>query len=93
MALQRFDIKSVRYDRLSESVLFNGRNCVVEITHGALECIAKRSMAPEEAVGAAVGEVKRLTRLASMLPADDGKIHITANIVMTNGVFGADTES
>ena len=90
MPRQRLDIKSVRYDRLSASVLFDARNCVVEVAHEALEWLAKRPMAPDEALRAAVEEVKRLTALASMLPPDDGKIHITANLVMNDGRFRED---
>ena len=41
MAVQRLDLRSVRYDRLSGSVLFDARNCVVEVSLEALEALYK----------------------------------------------------
>ena len=93
MALQRLDVKSVRYDRFSHAVLIDGRKCVVEVSVEALEAISNRSLEPEAAVDKAVAEIKRLTWLASRLPADDGKIHITANLLLHDGMFAEEDRS
>ena len=87
MALERLDLRTARFDRFSGSVLIDGRTSVVEISLEALEKLCNRHLLPEEAVIAAVSEAKRLTVLASRLPADDGKIHITAGIVENDGIF------
>lgn len=93
MAVQRLDLRSVRYDRLSGSVLFDARNCVVEVSLEALEALYKRKFDPEEAIVFAVREAKRLTVLAGRIPADDGKIHITTNMLLNDGLFGAENGS
>ena len=85
--MQRLDLKSVRYDRLGRSVLIDGRKIVMEISHEALESLAKRALEPEEAVLKVIEETKRLTRLAEWVPADDGKIQITTNLLMNDGMF------
>lgn len=85
--MQRLDLKSVRYDRLGRSVLIDGRKITMEISHEALEALARRALAPEEAVLTVIEETKRLTRLAEWVPADDGKIQITTNLLMNDGMF------
>jgi hypothetical protein len=92
LAMQRLDLKSARYDRLSDSVLINGRGCVIEISHEAVELAAHRPMEPEEAVRTVVEEARMFAFLASRLPADDGKIHITAKMLVNDGMFGEDRE-
>lgn len=93
MTLQRLDVKSVRYDRFSHSVLIDGRKCVVEVSIEALEALSNKVLEPDTAVAKAVSELKRLTMLASKLPADDGKIHITANLLLNDGRFGEEDRS
>ena len=93
MALQRLDLRTARYDRLAGSVLIDARKCVVEISHEALETLAKRSLQPEEAVLKAAEEGKRFARLATRLPADDGKIIVTKAIVLNDGQFGEEEGS
>ena len=86
--LQRLDIKTVRYDRLSDEVLMDGRKIVLAVTRDALEALYNRELAPDEAVLRAVDEAKRLTRLAEIIPADDGRVLITRERLMNNGQFG-----
>jgi hypothetical protein len=90
--MQRLDLKSARYDPLSDSVLINGRGCVIEISHEAVELAARRPIEPEEAVRTVVEEARRFALLATRLPPDDGKIHITANMLANDGMFGEDRE-
>jgi hypothetical protein len=85
--MQRLDLKTLRYDKLGQSVLIEGRKVTLEISHEALETFCNRSLTPDEAVVKVAEEQKRLTRLAEWVPADDGKIHITTNILMNDGVF------
>ncbi len=85
--IQRLDAKSVRYDRLGQSVLIDGRGITLEISHEALEELANRTLTQSEAIVAVVEETKRFTRLAERLPADDGKIHVTTNMLLNDGVF------
>ncbi len=85
--MQRLDLKSLRYDRLGKSVLIDGRKVVLEISHEALETLTNRSLSEEEAIRKVADEQKRLTRLAEWVPADDGKIHITTNMLMNDGKF------
>ena len=85
--MQRLDLKSLRYDKLGRSVLVDGRRIVVEISHEALEALANRELSEEEAVIKVAEEQKRFTRLAEWLPADDGKILITTNMLMNDGMF------
>ena len=87
MAVQRLDLRSVRYDRLSGSVLIDARNCVVEVPLDALEALNRRRLQPQEAVTKAVEAAKRLTTLANRLPPDDGKITITRSILMGEGLY------
>jgi hypothetical protein len=87
--MQRLDLKSLRYDKLGRSVLIDGRKVVVEVSHEALEALSNRELTSEEAVLKVAEEQKRLTRLAEWVPADDGKIHITTNMLMNDGVFAS----
>jgi hypothetical protein len=74
---------------LGRSVLIDGRKVVVEVSHEALEALSNRELTSEEAVLKVAKEQKRLTRLAEWVPADDGKIHITTNMLMNDGVFAS----
>ncbi len=85
--MQRLDLKTLRYDKLGKSVLIDGRKVVLEISHEALETLANRPLDANEAVLKVAEEQKRLTRLAEWLPADDGKINITTNLLMSDGRF------
>ncbi|MDJ0613030.1 MAG: hypothetical protein QNJ29_05095 [Rhizobiaceae bacterium] len=85
--MQRLDLKSLRYDRLGKSVLIDGRKVVLEISHEALETLSNRALSEDEAIRKVADEQKRLTRLAEWVPADDGKIHITTNMLMNDGRF------
>lgn len=87
--MQRLDLKTLRYDKLGRSVLIDGRKVVVEISHEALEALFNRELTADEAVLKVAEEQKRLTKLAEWLPADDGKIHITTNMLMNDGVFAS----
>ena len=87
MSVQRLDIKSARYDRLGRSVFIDGRKVTLEISHEALEALTNRTLNADQAVHTVVEETKRLTRLAEWVPADDGKIHITTNLLMNDGLF------
>jgi len=92
-AAERLDLKSARYDALSRSVLIDGRGVVVAVALEALEALARRKLSPDEAVLRAVGESKRLVALMKRLPPDDGKITITAGILMNDGLFGDSGEA
>ncbi|MCP4072221.1 MAG: hypothetical protein GY742_10850 [Hyphomicrobiales bacterium] len=85
--LERLDFKTVRFDKLADTILVNGKKIVVEISRDALEALYRREFTGEEAVIKAVEESKRLNHLANMIPADDGKIHITAALMLGNGQF------
>jgi len=85
MAVQQLDLKSARYDRLNRSVLIDGKALTVEISHEALEVLARRQLSAEQAVSRALAEAKRITLLAMRIPADDGKVHITAGLVANDG--------
>ena len=85
MAVQSLDLKTARYDRLSRSVLIDGRALTVEVSHEALEAMARKPLNAEQAVVRAVAEGKRITLLAMRIPADDGKVHITASLVANDG--------
>ncbi len=87
--MQRLDLKSLRYDKLGRSVLIDGRKVVVEISHEALEALFNRELTSDEAIIKVAEEQKRLTKLAEWIPADDGKIHITTNMLMNDGVFAS----
>lgn len=93
MPTERLDLRSARFDRFANSVLIDGRRVVVEVTKEALEALYKRDLEPDEALRLAVEETKRLTRLATRLPADDGKIVVTTGILMNDGLFGEDEGS
>lgn len=85
--MQRLDLRSLRYDKLGRAVLIDGRAVTVEVSHEALEALTNRQLTEEEAIRKVAEEAKRLTRLAEWVPADDGKIHITTNTLMNDGVF------
>ncbi|MBL4597874.1 MAG: hypothetical protein JKX93_02770 [Rhizobiaceae bacterium] len=85
--MQRLDIKSVRYSKFNRSVMVDGRGVVLEISQEALETLVNRKLSGEEAVLKVVEEIKRFTHLAERVPADDGKIQITTNILINNGIF------
>ncbi len=85
MAVQRLDIKTVRYDKLSDEVLFDGRRIILAVTRDALEALYNREFTPEEAILRAVDEQKRLTRLAEIVPADDGRVLITKDRILNDG--------
>lgn len=85
--MQRLDLKTLRYDKLGKSVLIDGRKVVLEISHEALETLSNRVLSEDEAIRKVADEQKRLTRLAEWIPADDGKINITTNMLMNDGRF------
>jgi len=85
--MQRLDLKTLRYDKLGKSVLIDGRQVVLEISHEALEALTKRTLSEDEAIRQVADEQKRLTRLAEWLPADDGKINITTAMLLNDGRF------
>ena len=84
---QRLDIRTVRYDKLSDEILMDGRKIVLAVTKDALEALYSRALAPEEAILRAVEEQKRLTRLAEIIPADDGRVVITKDRLLNDGQF------
>lgn len=88
MSSERLDLKSARYDKLARSVLIDGRGLTVEVSLEALEALARKPLSPHDAVLRAVNEAKRIVTLMKRLPADDGKITITANILLNDGLFG-----
>ena len=88
MATERLDLRSARYDRLARSVLIDGRDVLVEVSLEALEALARKALSPQDAVIRAVAEAKRLTALLKRLPPDDGKVTITASILMNDGLYG-----
>ena len=83
--VQRLDLRTVRYDKMSDAVLFDGRKIVLVVTLDALEALYNRPLLPQEALLKAVEEVKRLTRLADIVPADDGRVIITKNMLLNDG--------
>ncbi len=93
MPIERLDLRTVRYDQFSGSVQIDARKSVIEISQDALELLSNRSLTPEEAIVKAVAEAKLITKLASQLPADDGKIHITARIVENDGLYAEENGS
>lgn len=89
MAIQRLDLRTVRYDKFARAVLFDGRGgTTVEVSQEALEAQFRRGLEPDEAVASAVEIVRHLTQLATLLPADDGRIHITRAVLMGEGLYG-----
>jgi len=85
--LERLDFKTVRFDKLADTVLVDGKKAVVEISRQALEALYRREFSEEEAIIKAVEEAKRLNHLANIIPADDGKIHITAALMLGDGQY------
>ncbi len=83
--LHRLDLKSARYDPLSKTVVIDTNKAVLEVAHEALEAVARKELTGEEAVTRAIAERKRITQLANLLPADDGKIHITRTLLEQDG--------
>ena len=80
-------MKTARYDDFSGSVVIDGRGVTVEVTREALEALYAKDFSAEEAVAKALKQSARLNRLARAIPADDGKIHITAELLMNDGRF------
>jgi hypothetical protein len=87
VAIQRLDIRTVRYDKMSDAVLMDGRKIVLAVTRDALEALYSRALEPAEAILRAVDEQKRLTRLAEIIPADDGRVVITRDRLLNDGQF------
>ena len=87
MMVQRLDIRTARFDRMSDAVLMDGRKIVLAVTRDALEALYSRDFTPEEAVIKAVEEAKRLTILADIVPADDGRVLITRDMLLSNGQY------
>ena len=85
--VQRLDIKSARYDRLSECVLMDGRGITLAVTRDGLEALYDAELEPEEAVVRAVEETRRLTRLAEIVPADDGRVLVTRKHLLSDGRY------
>ncbi|MEO1066393.1 MAG: hypothetical protein AAFW47_03340 [Pseudomonadota bacterium] len=81
----KLDVKSVRYDKMNDGVQFDtasriGRSpgLVVEITKQALEEHVRKPLDPEGAVSKAVELQTFIQHAANRIPADDGKIRLTA---------------
>ncbi len=85
--LERLDFKTVRFDKLADTVLIDGKKAIVEISRQALEALYKREFSEEEVIIKAVEEAKRLNHLANIIPADDGKIHITTALMLSDGQY------
>ena len=90
--MQRLDLKTLRYDHFGQSVIVEGRAVSLEISHEALEAMADRPLSVEEATLKVAEEQKRLTRLAERIPADDGKIIITTNMLLRDGIYETGAE-
>lgn len=90
--MQRLDLKTVRYDKYTECVLFDGRKITLAVTHDAMEALYNRELTQEEATLKAVDEVVKLTRLAEIVPADDGLVTITKKRLLNDGNFDADLQ-
>lgn len=90
--MNRLDLKSVRFDRLNDSVFFNAKKGCVEISREALQSLARKELDEERAIYFAVAQAKRLNRLINIVPADDGKINITKNLLLNDGQFGQTEE-
>ncbi|MFK7902320.1 MAG: hypothetical protein AB8B49_05700 [Nitratireductor sp.] len=84
---QRLDIKTVRFEPMTDSVLFDGRKIVLAVTKDALEALFNIELSPQEAVYKAIEEEKRLTKLADIIPADDGRVTVTKNMLLNEGQF------
>lgn len=87
--MQRLDLKTVRYDKYTKCVLLDGRKITLAVTHEALEAIGNKELDDKSAMRLAIDEVKTLTRLAEIVPADDGLVTITKNRLLNDGVFDA----
>ncbi len=85
--IERLDFKTTRFDPVADSILIEGRQSVVEISRDAFEALFKREFTADELVLKAVEEAKRLNHLANVIPADDGKINITAALLIGDGQF------
>lgn len=90
--MQRLDLKTVRYDKYSQCVLFDGRKLTLAVTHDAIEALYNRELSPEEATLKAVDEVMKLTRLAEIVPADDGLVTITKMRLLNDGDIDAELQ-
>ena len=80
-------LKSARYDSLSQSVLINSRKAVVEIAHDGLEALIRKPLNSEEAIRYVLTINRKIAQLASIIPADDGKIHITKKLLLNDGIW------
>ena len=87
--LERLDFKTVRFDKLADTILIDGKKATVEISRDAFEALYRRNLTSDEALVKAVEEAKRLNHLVNLIPADDGKIHITAALMLGEGQFSA----
>lgn len=85
--LERLNFKTVRFDKLADAILVDGRKAVVEVPRAALEALYKTQFSDEEIILKAVQEKKRLNYLANKIPADDGKIHITTALMLGDGQY------
>lgn len=85
--LERLDFKTIRFDKFSDTILIKGRKATIEIARDAFEALDNREYTGEEAVIKAVEQANRLNKLANAIPADDGKIHITAALMLGEGQF------
>ena len=84
---QRLDLRTARYDRLSEAVLMDGRGITLAVTRDALEALYDTAFTGDEAVIKAIEEARRLTRLAETVPADDGRVTITRDMLLNDGRY------
>ena len=87
--LERLDFKTTRFDKLADTILIDGKKAIVEISREAFEALYRRDLDGEEAIIKAVEEAKRLNHLVNVIPADDGKIHITTALMLGDGQFDA----
>ncbi len=93
MSAERLDLKTARYDKLARSVLIDGRGLTLEVSLEALEALAKKPLSPHDAVNRALSEAKRLTMLMKRLPPDDGKVFVSASMMMNDGLYGSEIEA
>ena len=85
--LERLNFKTIRFDSLADSVLIDGKKATVEISREAFEALYRRSLTGDEVIVKAIEEAKRLNHLVNIIPADDGKINITAALMLGEGQF------
>lgn len=85
--MEKLNLKTVRFDSLSDSVFVDAKKSTVEISRDAIEALYKRKLSEEEAVFKVVEEAKRINYLINVIPADDGKINITTALMIGDGQF------